>query len=233
MSPVLAVTLTMGTPPGVTVTATAWILILSEVWDLVEPGCNLRFHNISAQEYSYIEDQLKGLDICARTAYFNNLEQFIVTMPHDTHKALIVPFIIGMGTLFEAIPLSRGPYTIAVKVAPHILTCSLTGSDDPDLTTMCLYIFMETAFSQSEVDVMKKLKGYIMHNPHVLTIFKIKIKETYNALSQSPLSPNIKCFMGREFLTKAEFKWNLERGTLGVVHDGITWINMMGVEIHL
>ncbi|KAI6131085.1 hypothetical protein EDD16DRAFT_1515245 [Pisolithus croceorrhizus] len=154
--------------------ATAWILILSEVQDLVKPGCNLRFHNISAQEYSYIEDQLKGLDIHARMAYFDNLEQFIVTMPHNTHKALVVPFIIGMGTSFEAIPLSRGPYTIAVEVAPHISICSLTGSDDLDLTTMHPYIFMEM----------------------------IKIKETYNAPSQSPSLPNVKHFKGREFLTQ-------------------------------
>ncbi|KAI6123712.1 hypothetical protein EDD17DRAFT_1510305 [Pisolithus thermaeus] len=54
------------------------------------------------------------------------------------------------------------------------LICSLTGSDDLDLTTMHPYIFMEM----------------------------IKIKETYNAPSQSPSLPNVKHFKGREFLTQ-------------------------------
>ncbi|KAI6015955.1 hypothetical protein EDC04DRAFT_2608634 [Pisolithus marmoratus] len=98
-------------------------------------------------------------------------------MPHDTHEALIVPFIIGLGTPFAAVPLSRGPYTITIEVALNasvdcqrssfmpdlcVQICSLTGPDDPALTTMHLYIFMETAFLQSKADVMKKLEDYIV-----------------------------------------------------------------------
>ncbi|KAI5984761.1 hypothetical protein EDD15DRAFT_2374908 [Pisolithus albus] len=223
--------------------------IISEIQDLVEPGCNLRFHNIGFREHSYIVDRLRVLDIRARSSYFDDLEQLVIMVPHDTHEALIAPFASGLAASFAAAPLSRGPYSIAVEVATNttvdcqrssfmpdlcVQICSLTGSDDLALADMRQYIFMEMAFTQTNADVMKKLQSYITHNPHALTVFKIKVKETYRTPSQSPSSSNVKRFMGRTLLTLQEFKRNSERRTLGMVRrDGISWMNVKKVEFHL
>jgi hypothetical protein len=169
-------------------------------------------------------------------------------MPHDTHEALVVPMITQMGNEISRAPLSRGPYSIAVEVAPNtsvtcpdgsltpdlcVQICSLTGTEDPILTSMRPLILMETAYSQSDSDVSKKLEAYVLHQPSPLAIFKIKIKDTYTIPLRSPSSPIAMRFMGRDVLSEVEFKRNSQRSTHKVVRDGITWINVTGVELHL
>lgn len=169
-------------------------------------------------------------------------------MPHDTHEALVNPLIIQMGSELSGAPLSRGPYTIAVEVAATtsvncqdgsftpdlcVQICSLTGTEDPALTSMRPLILMETAYSQSNADVTKKLEAYVKLQPTPLAIFKIKIKDTYTAPLRSPSSPAAMRFMGRDVLSEVEFKQDSRRSIHKVVRDGIVWINVTGVELHL
>jgi hypothetical protein len=100
-----------------------------------------------------------------------------------------------------------------------------------DLGFLSPYIFLETGFSECETDIMKKLKDYIKHHPQTLAIFKMRIKERYLAPSQSLTSVDAQRAMNTKVLDRKEFVWNLDKGAHGVVHDGICWMNITGIEL--
>lgn len=168
-------------------------------------------------------------------------------MPHDTHEALVVPFMQAMNLEFARVPLSRGPYTIAVEAQPNatvdcgdskfipdlcVRVFSMTGPGD--ITAMRDFFFLETAFSQSEAVVMKKLHAYIEHHPHTIAVLKIKVKETpYKAPSKSPLSGVARRFIGESVLSEEEFRPSSTPNSLEVTRDEVTWINVTGVELQL
>lgn len=169
-------------------------------------------------------------------------------MNHDVHEALVVPFTNGMSHELAGAPLSRGIHSIFVEAAPNApvacdenvfvpdLCVRIFSSTGPgEFTAQREFIFMETAFTQPEADVMKKLATYIQHHPQTLAVIKIRIRETqYRTPSQSLQSTLAKHFIGNPILREEEFRPSRRSApTFDVVRDGVTWVNVTGIDIEL
>ncbi|KAF8452153.1 hypothetical protein L210DRAFT_3638709 [Boletus edulis BED1] len=88
-------------------------------------------------------------------------------------------------------------------------------------------------YSQSETNVLKKFKRYIQCNPTLLALLMIKIKDNYSKpLSSLDLAAVRRC-MNKEALSEVEFKRKAERYLYQVVHEGISWIDVTQIKMHL
>ncbi|KAF8126183.1 hypothetical protein EV363DRAFT_1174655, partial [Boletus edulis] len=193
--------------------------ILSAVQGLLD-GRGLIFDNISPQEYSYLEEQLDCLGTCVR--------QFVITMPLDTHKVFVAPVISQWNTEFSWAHLSNETFSISIEVATgHLIIC-------PDeLTTFQDLVVVKSVYSQSETNVLKKFERYIQCNPTPLTLLMIKIKDNYSKPSSSPDLAAVRHCINKETLSEVEFKQKAERYSYQVIHEGISWIDVTQMEMHL
>lgn len=183
-----------------------------------------------------------------RPNYYRDQEKFIVTMNHDVHEALVVPLNNGISHELAGAPLSRGTHSIFVETSPNApVTCGenvfvpdlcvrvFSSTGPGKFTAQREFIFMETAFSQPEAEVMKKLATYVEHHPQALAIIKIRIKERqYRSPSQSIHSTLTKHFIGNPILREDQFRPT--RGsalTFEAVRNGFSWVNVTGIEIEL
>ncbi|KAF8549122.1 hypothetical protein OG21DRAFT_1526026 [Imleria badia] len=99
------------------------------------------------------------------------------------------------------------------------------------LAAMCKYIFVEMAFSQSEPQVMHKLKEYIDSHPHALAIMKIMIRESRYSSPSDSLRITTKD-IGSDVLRNEEWRPELTNSnTFKVVCDGFTWIDITSIDI--
>lgn len=184
--------------------------------------------------------------LSCRPTYFRDLQQFIVTIPHDVHEALVSPIISSMDRAFQAMPLSRGPHSILLEVdgnasvdgenitaVPDVCVRISSWRSTPQLAAMREYIFVETAFTQPETQVTHKLKEYITSHPHTLAVMKIMIKESRFS-SPSNSSELADRFSGTNVLSNEA--WRPEpthTRPFRVVRDGFTWIDITGVNIEI
>lgn len=170
-------------------------------------------------------------------------------MPLDTHEAFIAPVASQWNTGFSQALLFKEMFSIGVKVATGhsvicpdgthsipdlcVQLCTLIGTNDLELTTFQDLVVVESAYSQSETSVLKKFTCYIQCNPTPLALLMIKIKTNFSKPSNSPDLPTVRHCMNEEVLSELDFKWRAERCSYQVVHEGISWINIMQIEVHL
>ncbi|KIM55093.1 hypothetical protein SCLCIDRAFT_30614 [Scleroderma citrinum Foug A] len=94
---------------------------------------------------------------------------------------------------------------------------------------------MESAFSQSDRDVMQKLHTYVRDVSDLLVIGKILIKQATPYCSPASNGSTAKYLRSSELMTWS--KWTSSYGKKGVftpvVVDGHTWFSLSLVEIHI
>lgn len=98
---------------------------------------------------------------------------------------------------------------------------------------MCEYIFVETAFTQPELQVTHKLREYVKSHPHTLAIVKIVIREPRFT---SPLDSSriAKKYIGADVLSNEDWMpAPTGSNAFTAVRDGITWIDITNVNISI
>lgn len=116
-------------------------------------------------------------------------------MPSEVHEAPLehIGFILKASA--SSMPLRYGKYKVAIshhrntRVAgkklnsiPDIhLTISATGGKDPSLKVPRHFLFVESAFSETEAHVKEKLKTYIRDYPDALAVMMINIIEVHHS----------------------------------------------------
>ena len=114
-----------------------------------------------------------------------------------------------------------------------IQLCILVGTNDPELTTFRDLVVVESAYSQSETSVLKKFVHYIQCNPTLLTLLMVGVKGSFSKPSNSSDLATIRHCMNKEVLNELDFKWKVARCLYQVVHEGISWIDIAQLKVHL
>jgi hypothetical protein len=156
-------------------------------------------------------------------------------MPLDTHEVFVAPVASQWNVEFGQAPLSKETFSIGIEVATgHSIMCPDDTQATPDLCVrLCTLIVVESVYSQSETSVLKKFARYIQCNPTPLALLMIKIKDNFSKPSSSPDLVAVRRCMNEEVLSELEFKRKAERRSYHMVHEGISWINVMQIEMHL
>lgn len=100
-------------------------------------------------------------------------------------------------------------------------------------TTSWRLWLIESTFSQSDDDIMAKLRGYILEIPELLVACKILFKQA--GIYQSPGVKHsvVKFLRSSTLLTTNEWKKLVRDEFADVVVDGHTWFSLSSVSIHV
>ena len=94
---------------------------------------------------------------------------------------------------------------------------------------------MESAFSQSDDDVMYKLRAYACDNPHLLVVGKIIIKQSTQWSSPGSTKSIVKNLRSSKLMTEEEWPgiYGDPKEYMEVVIDNYSWFSLSSVELHL
>ena len=165
----------------------------------------------------------------------------MVSSPSATHESVLNAIIEDLTGILAAIPI---PKTL---VACRTMAANIIRGDSvhtiPDLTIlMCTkgglegqpIWLMESSFSQSDHDVMRKLESYAKDIPKLLVVGKILIKQTTPYHSPGSNVTIASRLQLSELMTRRDWTCNLEADEFAqVVVDGHTWFSLSAVEIHM
>jgi len=174
-------------------------------------------------------------------SFFSNLQRLMISSPTAAHESILTAIIWQLSSVLATIPLPKGILTYQTHGNRHIQGQTICGI--PDLTIMMVtegsledrpIWLMESAFSQSNADVMEKLHAYIEDHPDLLVVGKVLLKQNGKYSSPGANSSLATSLRSSELLSRR--KW---RGSLGVdefAHvdiDRHIWFSLSSVEIHL
>ncbi|KAI6137811.1 hypothetical protein BKA82DRAFT_4265626 [Pisolithus tinctorius] len=202
------------------------------------------YEGVSIGDYMYIMNRL-GIyghqKMCNRLSYFPDSARLMVSSPSAVHEAVLSAMLGNLHTILDTIPVPKTTIDCLTMSANTIRTPSLRGI--PDLTLMICtkgglvgrpVWVMECAFSQSDNDVMRKLRAYAQDLPDVLVIGKLLIKqaERYRSPgSNASIAPRL-----RSSPLMTQLEWTSHHGAdefSHIVVDGHTWFSLSSVEIHV
>jgi len=164
--------------------------------------------------------------------------------PSSAHESILIAFKADLSTTLRTIPAPKSALP-CINSNKHFQEDSISGV--PDLTIMMwgkgdrghcepqLLCIMESAFTQSDRDVMRKLEAYIHDLPNLLVVGKILIKQAKRY--RNPRSkPTVVQWLRSSVLMSCG-KWSDDYGDgeefARIVVDGHTWFSLSLAEIHV
>jgi len=162
----------------------------------------------------------------------------MASTPSPTHESILSAVMIQLGSVLESIPVSDQVY-FDIRGAALIKKDLIIGVPDGLIkiwselnATAWRILIMEAAFSQTDDDVMNKLRNYVRNEPDLLLVCKIVFKQIgcYCSLHRR----SAKWLQASRLMTESE--WNSSMGDAEfarVVVDGHKWFTVSSVQIHV
>ena len=180
-----------------------------------------------------------------KLSFFSDSRRLMAFSPSAAHESVLNRVMNDLGTILDTIPI---PSDIAYcQVCPNIGYRSASICAVPDLTIKMLsnrpeshYLsrtiwMMESAFSQSDGDVMYKLRSYAQSNPHLLIVGKIVINQSTQWSSPGSNKSIVKKLRSSKLMTEEEWPefYGDAKKYLEVVVDHYSWFSLSSVELHV
>ncbi|KAI6039791.1 hypothetical protein EDC04DRAFT_2894731 [Pisolithus marmoratus] len=170
------------------------------------------------RDYWYITDRLEedGYRITwNRLTYFPNSQRLMISSPSTTHESVLGAITNGLARILATIPVSETSLDCLTVTAHSVMTASVHAN--PHRTIIMFsernpvgepVWLMESAFSQSDCDVMRTLHAYVQEVPGLLVVGKILIKQAqqyYSPGSSSSVAPRLR---SSDLMTQREWTRN-------------------------
>ena len=175
--------------------------------------------------------------------FFPSLQCLMVSSSSAVHESILNLVMGGLSCTLENIPVP--PNIMYCQVAPNSgyesksictipdLMIKLWSCDDQDhhhdSQTICLF---ESAFSQSNTDIMDKLQAYVDDKPDLLVIGKILIKQAIPYCRPGANQSIVRRLQWSQLMSKKEWAKDVETYS-PVVVDKHTWFSLSSVEFHV
>ncbi|KAI5993370.1 hypothetical protein EDC04DRAFT_2806391 [Pisolithus marmoratus] len=176
------------------------------------------YEGVSLIDYGYIMDRLESVEygkVWKRLIFFPNFQLLMVSSPSLAHESILT---VVMRNLGSGAHVDCQVYTNSYVKGPSvcfILDLLMRMDSDNTLYLSCPLWLMECAFTQTDCNVMHKLRAYIDDNPMLLQ---------HPTCSPGSNGSIVKELRSSGLLTPAE--WRL-------IIDGHTWFSLSSAEIHL
>ena len=162
----------------------------------------------------------------------------MASAPTPAHESILSAVMIRLGSVLESIPVS-GQVHFDIQGATLIRKDSIISVPDGLIkiwsecnTTARRILLMEATFSQTDDQVMNKLRHYICNEPDLLLACKIVFKQV--GCYRSPCGRTAKQLRASRLMTESE--WNNSVGDaefVRVVVGGHQWFAVSSVQIHV
>ena len=179
-------------------------------------------------------------------SFFPGSKHLMVSLPTPAHESIISALMDSLCNTLASIPAPDDALYFRTHTNSYLQEDSICAV--PDGTIMmwdndssgdiCIpraIWLMESAFSQSDRDVMQKLHAYVRDVSDLLVVGKILIKQAMPYCSLASNGSTAKYLRSSELMTWS--KWTSSYGKKGVftpvVVDGHTWFSLSLVEIHI
>jgi len=162
----------------------------------------------------------------------------MASAPSPAHESILSVVMIRLSSVLESIPVSDQVY-FDIRGAALVKKDSIIEVPDGLIkiwselnATARRILIMEAAFSQTNDDVMNKLRNYVRNEPDLLLACKIVFKQI--GCYRSPRRRSAKRLRASRLMTESE--WNSSVGDAEfarVVVDGHKWFAVLSVQIHV
>ena len=180
-----------------------------------------------------------------KLSFFPGFRRLMAFSPSAAHESILNRVMKDLDTILDTIPIP--PDIAYCQICPNIGYRSALICAVPDLTIQMLskrlkahhlsrtIWMMESTFSQSDADVMYKLRAYAEGNPHLLVIGKIVVNQSTPWSSPASIKSLVKNLRSSKLMTEDE--WPGIHGDAEkyaeVVVDDYSWFSLSSVELHV
>ena len=180
-----------------------------------------------------------------RLSFFPNSQQLMVASPSAAHESILVTLMRRVDHILDTIPLPES--ILYCRVLPNDYHQGDTLHAVPDSTIKMFsknsegnrepetLWLVESAFTQSNTDVIKKLRAYIDDLPDLQVIGKILLNRRTKYAAPSPNSVLGQKLRSTPLMTKkawAKGYGDAEKFS-SIVVDGYKWFTLASAEIHI
>jgi len=174
-----------------------------------------------------------------RLTFFPYFERLMVSSPMPLHKSILNAVTGCLSYVFETIPVSSKVH-LDVKCNSGVSKELIEGTPDGiidmwskhDEELRRLWL-MESAFSQSDKDVMDKLRDYACNAPDLLVVCKIVLKEAKRYRGPGLKRSSAKQLRSTALMSQREWRCRVDNGFALVIVDDYTWLSLLSVELHV
>lgn len=170
-------------------------------------------------------------------------------MPHEIHEAPLTYLVQRLSSVFQEIPFGKTSGALNIQTLSNTTIHGDTIDSVPDIVVRMDYtpstphlvashycLAVECAFTQSNADVMRKLKTYIANFPDLIAVSKIVIKETpyttpndHSRITRHYQTTSIPSIVRQDWMSRKK-KCN----AMGpVTHEGFTFINITAIDMYV
>ncbi|KAI5985347.1 hypothetical protein EDD15DRAFT_2302764 [Pisolithus albus] len=203
------------------------------------------YEDVSFQDYIYVADRLESIGYAKawkRLTFFPGSQTLMASSPSAAHESVLGVLAEDLCGTLLSLPVPRTTLACRTQGNNYLRGDSICGIPDlciqmhssASLKPRPLWI-MESAFTQPDGDVMRKLHAYASDKPDLLVVGKIVLNQArpyHNPGSKGAIARELR---SSELLTIDE--WTDRAGDLDVlsqvVVDGHTWFSLSSVEIHV
>ena len=151
------------------------------------------------------------------------------TLDHELYNIPVSKDVVSCETLFGHFHESNSLYTV-----PDLAVQMWSHNREGVCTSRTIWM-LESAFSQSNTDMMSKLRKYAHDLPHLLVLGKILIRQA--ELYHKPTNNSATTVQLREvpLMDEGQFAGNFGRSTgySQIAATGHLWFSLKSVEIHV
>lgn len=164
-------------------------------------------------------------------------------MPHEIHEAPLNYLVQRLSSVLQGIPFGQDDGSLNIQTLSNSQIHGVVFDTIPDLLVRMSYtppiphlvashncFALECAFTQSNADVMRKLKAYVSDFPDIVAVSKIVIKETpYTTPKDQTGIVGVQPITVKEWLSRKN-----KRTAMGpVTHQGITFVNITAINVYV
>ena len=193
--------------------------------------------------FSVPGDQLPHFRL--RLSFFLNTQQLMVALPSAAHKSILVTLMQRVDHILDTIPLPESILYCQVLLNDYhqgdtlhavpdstvkMFSKNSEGNREPE--TLWL---IESAFTQSNTNVTKKLHAYIDDIPNLQVIGKILLKQRVKYMAPSSNSAFGTKLRSAPLMVKKAWAKNYGNAEnfSSIVVDGYRWFTLLSAEIHI
>ena len=175
-----------------------------------------------------------------RLTFFPQSQRLMASSPTPAHESVLTVVKRRLTCLLDSIPVS---YKVHLEVESAALISVSPGvSWTPDaiiemwskhnMKSRRLWL-IESAFSQTDANVMEKLRGYVLAVPDLLVVCKISFKQARKYESPRLRGSTAKLLRSATLLTESEWKQRVGEEFADVVVGGHSWFSLSSVVVHV
>ena len=164
----------------------------------------------------------------------------MVLSPTPAHESVLTVLKRRLTCLLDSIPVSYKVHlevesAALIRVSPEVswipdAVVELWSKHNTKSRRLWL---VESAFSQTDVNVMEKLRRYVLAVPDLLVVCKISFEQTRKFESPSLKGSTVKPLRSAPLLTESEWRQRVGEEFADIVVEGHTWFSLSSVVVHV